>query len=103
LLVEAGALWAQVLGEPGTPGSPEAPGEAEQDPWEHWPFGPMEGGELLPELARVGFILLIFLGIVFYLRFLFGPGGKFRDAWIDEEQDESEGGEKSRKSRDKRS
>jgi uncharacterized membrane protein len=68
----AGAVaWAQ---NPGGTGN-----------WEHWPFGPGVGESFMFTLTRFLFIVAVFAAIVFYLRFLFGPRGIFRDKELERE------------------
>jgi hypothetical protein len=56
---------------------------ADSPGWKMWPFtsqGYMGG--FWPVVAKFAFIALLFGGIAFFLRFLFGPGGWLReDGW----------------------
>ncbi|AGW13756.1 hypothetical protein DGI_1980 [Megalodesulfovibrio gigas DSM 1382 = ATCC 19364] len=46
--------------------------------WEFWPFDAIYPSNFWPFLAKIGFVALIFGGVVLYLRKLFGPGGRLR-------------------------
>jgi len=56
--------------------------------WAGWPFSAGYGESWGPTIAKGIFSLAILLLIVFYLRFLFGPNGKFRDHELDREAEE---------------
>ncbi len=56
--------------------------------WAFWPFSPGYGQHWTVVLAKLAFISLI-LGLIFlYVRFLFGPNGRFRDKELDREAEE---------------
>ncbi|MEW5774714.1 MAG: SHOCT domain-containing protein [Thermodesulfobacteriota bacterium] len=50
---------------------------AQADYWSTWPFGGF-GETFLPAAARTLFVVAIFAAIAFFLRWLFGPGGRLR-------------------------
>ncbi|MGE4299694.1 MAG: hypothetical protein AB7E47_16870 [Desulfovibrionaceae bacterium] len=55
------------------------------DQWAGWPFSYNGyGGGLLPMVAKFLFVAAIFVALILFLRFLFGPGGPLREDWIDE-------------------
>ncbi len=56
--------------------------------WRAWPFNAGYGDHILPSIARMAFVSLIFGAIVLFLRVLFGPNGYFRDEEMDREADE---------------
>jgi uncharacterized membrane protein len=56
--------------------------------WRAWPFNAGYGEHILPAIARMVFVALIFLVIIVFLRVLFGPKGYFRDAEMDREAEE---------------
>jgi len=56
--------------------------------WRAWPFNSGYGEHILPAIARLVFVSLIFAVIVIFLRVLFGPNGYFRDEEMDREADE---------------
>lgn len=56
--------------------------------WRAWPFNAGYGEHLLPALARMAFVILIFAVILLFLRTLFGPGGRLRDPELDREAEE---------------
>lgn len=45
--------------------------------WEGWPFGG-SAGPWLAGAARLAFVALVFVGLAWLLRLLFGPGGPLR-------------------------
>ena len=47
--------------------------------WRAWPFNSGYGEHILPSVARLVFVALIFGAIMLFLRLLFGPGGPLRD------------------------
>lgn len=53
--------------------------------WRAWPFNAGYGEQLLPAVARMLFVALILGAIMLFLRFLFGPNGRFRDKEMDRE------------------
>ncbi|MEF2229753.1 MAG: SHOCT domain-containing protein [Pseudodesulfovibrio sp.] len=53
--------------------------------WRAWPFNAGYGEHLLPAVARMIFVALIMGGVLLFLRFLFGPGGRLRDEEMDRE------------------
>lgn len=59
-----------------------------QPEWRLWPFGPGYGDTLLPAVARLLFAALILGLILLFLRFLFGPGGIWRDKELEAEAEE---------------
>lgn len=56
--------------------------------WRAWPFNAGYGEHILPSIARMVFVSMIFGVIIIFLRVLFGPNGFFRDAEMDREADE---------------
>lgn len=50
---------------------------AQRSGWEGWPFRGL-GGPWLAGAARLLFVLLVFAGIAWVMRLLFGPGGRLR-------------------------
>lgn len=56
--------------------------------WRAWPFNAGYGEHLLPAIARMVFVTLIFAVIVFFLRALYGPKGIFRDKEMEREAEE---------------
>ncbi|MDC0335433.1 SHOCT domain-containing protein [Pseudodesulfovibrio sp.] len=56
--------------------------------WRAWPFNAGYGEHILPAIARLAFVSLIFGVIILFLRILFGPKGFFRDEEMDREADE---------------
>lgn len=62
--------------------------------WRAWPFNAGYGEHILPALARMVFVALIFLVIILFLRFLYGPNGIWRDHELDREADEIRAKEK---------
>lgn len=56
--------------------------------WRAWPFNAGYGEHLLPAIARMVFVSCIFGGIVYFLRFLYGPKGIWRDEEMDREAEE---------------
>lgn len=56
--------------------------------WRAWPFNAGYGEHILPSIARMVFISLIFGVIIIFLRVLFGPNGYFRDEEMDREAEE---------------
>lgn len=56
--------------------------------WRAWPFNAGYGEHILPSIARMVFVTLIFAVIVGFLRILFGPNGYFRDEEMDREAEE---------------
>ncbi len=53
--------------------------------WRAWPFNAGYGDHLLPAIARMTFVTLIFGVIIVFLRALYGPKGIFRDKEMDRE------------------
>ena len=51
--------------------------QAAAQPWAVWPFGGY-GETFLPALGRMLFVIAVFAAIGFFLRWLFGPGGRLR-------------------------
>ena len=64
----------------------EAPGKP--NVWSTWPFDSGIDGGWLPTLAKLVFVAAIFAAISFFLRFLYGPKGRFRDKEMDRQADE---------------
>ncbi len=62
--------------------------------WRAWPFNAGYGEHILPSIARMVFVSLIFGAIILFLRVLFGPNGYFRDEEMDREADEMRAKEK---------
>jgi len=62
--------------------------------WRAWPFNAGYGEHILPAIARMGFIILIFAVIIIFLRVLFGPKGRFRDHEMDREAREQTAAER---------
>lgn len=56
--------------------------------WRAWPFNAGYGEHILPAIARMAFVTLIFGVIIVFLRFLYGPKGIWRDHELDREADE---------------
>lgn len=56
--------------------------------WRAWPFNAGYGEHILPAIARMAFVALIFGVIIVFLRFLYGPKGIWRDHELDREADE---------------
>lgn len=56
--------------------------------WRAWPFNAGYGEQLLPAIARMVFVTMIFGVIILFLRVLFGPNGFFRDEEMDREAEE---------------
>jgi len=56
--------------------------------WRAWPFNAGYGETLLPSVARLLFVMMIFGLIVLFLRVMFGPNGYFRDEEMDREAEE---------------
>lgn len=56
--------------------------------WRLWPFGPGYGQTLLPNLARLAFVIALMGLILLFVRVLFGPKGIFRDHEMDREAEE---------------
>lgn len=56
--------------------------------WRAWPFNAGYGEHLLPSIARMIFVSMIFGVIILFLRILFGPNGYFRDEEMDREAEE---------------
>ncbi|MFP4168168.1 MAG: SHOCT domain-containing protein [Desulfonatronovibrionaceae bacterium] len=56
--------------------------------WSRWPFGPGFTSGWLLTLSKFVFIGLILAVILLALRFLFGPGGPFRDKELEQEAKE---------------
>lgn len=56
--------------------------------WRAWPFNAGYGEHILPSIARMAFVSLIFGVIILFLRVLYGPKGIFRDEELDREADE---------------
>ncbi|ADU62360.1 MAG: SHOCT domain-containing protein [Pseudodesulfovibrio sp.] len=56
--------------------------------WRAWPFNAGYGEHILPSIARMAFVVLIFAVIIIFLRILFGPNGPLRDKEMDREADE---------------
>lgn len=56
--------------------------------WRAWPFNAGYGEHILPAIARMAFVGLIFAVIIVFLRFLYGPKGIWRDHELDREADE---------------
>jgi uncharacterized membrane protein len=65
-----------------------AQGSAVPTGWEFWPFSSGTGERWLPMLARIGFMVAIFVFIAAFLRFLHGPKGLLRDKEMDREAEE---------------
>ena len=59
-----------------------------QPQWKAWPFDSGYGETMLPAVARLVFVILIFGVILLFLRVLFGPGGFFRDHELEREAEE---------------
>lgn len=53
--------------------------------WRAWPFNAGYGEHILPAIARMVFVSLIFGVIILFLRVMFGPKGFFRDEEMDRE------------------
>lgn len=47
--------------------------------WEGWPFSGV-GSPWLAGALRLGFVALLFVGLAWFLRWLYGPGGLLRPA-----------------------
>lgn len=62
--------------------------------WRAWPFNAGYGEHILPAIARMAFVSLIFGVIIVFLRFLYGPKGIWRDHELDREADEMRAQEK---------
>ncbi|MFH1913073.1 MAG: SHOCT domain-containing protein [Pseudomonadota bacterium] len=62
--------------------------------WRAWPFNAGYGEHILPAIARMGFIILIFAVIIVFLRVLFGPKGYLRDKEMDREAREQTAAER---------
>lgn len=56
--------------------------------WRAWPFNSGYGENILPTIARLVFVIMIFVVILVFLRVMFGPNGYFRDEEMDREADE---------------
>lgn len=56
--------------------------------WFMWPFSRGYGEGFWPTAAKFLFVAAIFAGICLFLRFLYGPNGKFRDKELDREYEE---------------
>lgn len=56
--------------------------------WRAWPFNAGYGEHILPSIARMAFVTLIFGVIILFLRVLFGPKGFLRDEDMDREAEE---------------
>ncbi len=56
--------------------------------WRLWPFGPGYGDTILPAIARLLFAAAILGVILLFLRFLFGPGGIWRDKELEAEAEQ---------------
>ena len=56
--------------------------------WRAWPFNAGYGEHILPAIARMVFVAMIFGVIILFLRVLFGPNGYFRDEEMDREAEE---------------
>ena len=56
--------------------------------WRAWPFNSGYGENIIPAIARMVFVSMIFGAIVLFLRILFGPKGYFRDEEMDREAEE---------------
>lgn len=56
--------------------------------WRAWPFNSGYGETMLPAIARMLFVSVIFGVIILFLRFLYGPKGIWRDPELDREADE---------------
>ncbi len=63
---------------------------AEKTPseWFMWPFSRGYGESFWPTAAKFIFVAFIFAAICVFLRFLYGPNGKFRDKELDKEYEE---------------
>lgn len=84
IVLRALELARFVASAAGVPPAPRAP----SDPaWRMWPFSGPGGMKMGPLVAKYLFVGGIFLALIFLLRFLFGPGGLMRDAWIDEDME----------------
>ncbi|MBG0776708.1 MAG: hypothetical protein H0S85_09805 [Desulfovibrionaceae bacterium] len=59
--------------------------------WAMWPMGPARA--LLPMLAKLVLVALILGGLALLLRRLFGPGGPWRESWMDRKTPEDETGQ----------
>lgn len=60
-------------------------GRYESNPhWDHWPFGPGYG-DFWASALKMLFVAAILGVIIIFLRFLFGPNGRFRDPDLDRE------------------
>lgn len=53
--------------------------------WDFWPFNAGYGGDWQTTLATYAYSFVILLVICLFLRFLFGPGGIWRDKEMDRE------------------
>ena len=62
--------------------------------WRMWPFNAGYGDHIVPAIARMIFVAMIFGVIIFFLRFLYGPKGIWRDPELDREADEIRAQEK---------
>ncbi|QJB58523.1 SHOCT domain-containing protein [Pseudodesulfovibrio sp. zrk46] len=56
--------------------------------WRAWPFNSGYGEHILPAIARMVFVALIFGVIILFLRALYGPKGIFRDKEMEREAEE---------------
>jgi len=56
--------------------------------WRAWPFNAGYGEHILPSIARLAFVSLIFAAIILFLRVMFGPKGFFRDEEMDRDAEE---------------
>lgn len=62
--------------------------------WRAWPFNAGYGEHILPSIARMVFVALIFAVIILFLRVLFGPNGPLRDKEMDREAAEQRAAER---------
>lgn len=63
-------------------------GKYESNPhWDHWPFGPGYG-DFWASALKMLFVAAILGVIIIFLRYLFGPNGRFRDHEMDREAEE---------------
>lgn len=56
--------------------------------WRAWPFNSGYGEHMVPAIARMVFVAMIFGAIILFLRMLFGPKGFLRDEEMDREAEE---------------
>lgn len=76
-------MLVQTIGAKAVTLAQEAPSE-----WFMWPFSRGYGEGFWPFAAKFVLVAVIFAGICVFLRFLYGPNGKFRDLELDREYEE---------------